>query len=415
MRNYIKYTCFLLLVLALLGVFLAPVVTVSAEQPQAIETVSQLVVNDPVSLEVVTEEITVLPLNATIPQVYHETIADAVEELRTKLKNREYPIVIGLKQLTYDPNTILEIVGSIFDEALLHTGVGKEGDYLRFHCGYRMQGIGDENLNISAGFVSDGKYFLNLVYKVNYYTSAQQEAEVDAAVATLLDQLDVWDKSDYEKVKAVYDYICNNVTYDHEGLEAHHQGSEDHTIFSAWKALTQGTSVCQGYANLFYRLMLELGVDCRFISGTGNGGAHAWNIVKLGGLYYNLDATWDAPRAAANVDYDYFLRSPGNFIDHIRDAEFETPDFHTQYPMGERDYAPGAELPPEAVAGDMNGDYQLSDADALYLLRYTLFPTRYPIAIDADVNSDGVVTDADALYLLRHTLFPTRYPLYPAA
>jgi len=29
-----------------------------------------------------------------------------------------------------------------------------------------------------------------------------------------------------------------------------------------------------------------------------------------------------------------------------------------------------------------------------------------------DVNGDGEVTDADALYLLRYTLFPQRYPLY---
>lgn len=64
-------------------------------------------------------------------------------------------------------------------------------------------------------------------------------------------------------------------------------------------------------------------------------------------------------------------------------------------------------------SGDMNSDGQVNDADALYLLRYTLFPSRYPISIDGDVNADGEVNDADALYLLRYTLFPGRYPLYP--
>ena len=67
---------------------------------------------------------------------------------------------------------------------------------------------------------------------------------------------------------------------------------------------------------------------------------------------------------------------------------------------------------PPAVRGDMNGDGEVTDADALYLLRHTLFSDRYPITGQSgDVNGDGATTDADALYLLRHTLFAERYPL----
>ena len=66
---------------------------------------------------------------------------------------------------------------------------------------------------------------------------------------------------------------------------------------------------------------------------------------------------------------------------------------------------------PAYVRGDMNGDGDVTDADALYLLRHTLFSDRYPISQSGDVNGDGDVTDADALYLLRYTLFSERYPL----
>ena len=68
---------------------------------------------------------------------------------------------------------------------------------------------------------------------------------------------------------------------------------------------------------------------------------------------------------------------------------------------------------PAVAPGDMNGDGMITDADALHLLRYVLFPDLYPINQDGDMNGDGMVTDADALHLLRYVLFPDLYPLYP--
>ncbi len=63
------------------------------------------------------------------------------------------------------------------------------------------------------------------------------------------------------------------------------------------------------------------------------------------------------------------------------------------------------------LRGDFNGDFLVSDADAIYLLRHILLPDRYPAAQSADVNADGQNSDADAIYLLRHVLLPDRYPL----
>lgn len=77
-------------------------------------------------------------------------------------------------------------------------------------------------------------------------------------------------------------------------------------------------------------------------------------------------------------------------------------------------YYQGTNYPYPMPLGDMDCSMEVNDTDALYLLRFTLFPDRYPITTDADVNCDSFVNDVDALYLLRFTLFKDRYPLYPA-
>lgn len=61
--------------------------------------------------------------------------------------------------------------------------------------------------------------------------------------------------------------------------------------------------------------------------------------------------------------------------------------------------------------GDLTGDEEITDADALYLL-YAIFDAEnYPLNQDADYNSDGVVTDADAVYLLYAIFDAENYPL----
>ena len=74
-----------------------------------------------------------------------------------------------------------------------------------------------------------------------------------------------------------------------------------------------------------------------------------------------------------------------------------------------------APTPPDydevGVAGDVNGDNEVTDADAVYLLYATFYPEKYPLHQTADYNGDGEVSDADAIYLLYATFYPEKYPL----
>ena len=65
----------------------------------------------------------------------------------------------------------------------------------------------------------------------------------------------------------------------------------------------------------------------------------------------------------------------------------------------------------ESVLGDMNGDSVVNIDDAIYLLKHTMLPSRYPLSQSADVNGSEDVNIDDAIYLLKHTMMPSRYPL----
>ena len=246
-----------------------------------------------------------------------------VKIFREKLINRESNIVLYYhcdEEITQE--FFSNLVHQLFQKAIKHTGNGKEGDYLKWHCqGWTVKAS-------IAGNSNEG-YGLNIFYDVSYLSSLEQEEKVDEEVSNLLKSLDLSNKTDYQKVKAIYDYICSNVTYDHDNLN-----DQSYSLKStAYAALINKTAVCQGYASLFYRLALDAGVDTRVISGEA-GGPHAWNIVKLNGKYYNLDSTWDAGRST----YAYFLKNTNDFDDHVRDNDYQSNDFIEEYPMWDESY-----------------------------------------------------------------------------
>lgn len=266
-----------------------------------------------------------------------ENFTSSIEEagalLREGMVQREESVNVYFQtpRKTYDEDAFKAQVREIAEAALCHTGVPTEGDYLRWQYGgwsYKATAeLGD----------ADGTEVLlwTIAFQITYYTTQSQEQEMDQAVEELLASLDVSAAPDYLKLRTIYDYICENVTYDHD-----HLNDSSYTLqYTAYGALQNGTAVCQGYAVLLYRLALELDVDCRLIAGTGNSDAHGWNIAQLKGLYYDLDSTWDAGK----TDYRYFLKCEDNFGNHTRNEEYCSAAFNEEYPMSETDYTPTTE------------------------------------------------------------------------
>ena len=269
---------------------------------------------------------------------YLTTRAAVIAELRSQMIDRQSTIEFKVK---LEPGTI--DLKDWWQEALSHvTGDGSSGDFLRWQFKSYGAGATPEKFNESW----TGGY--EVTYTVMWYTTSQQETQLNSYIKnTILPQLALGGKTTYQKVQAIYNWITKNVRYDY----AHLNDNTYKLQYTAYAAAINKTAVCQGYANLFYRLANDAGIDCRIITGTADGGngvwgPHAWNIVKMDdGNYYCLDATWDEGRSS----YSYFLKGTAAFNeDHLVDTGEKATYFWSQYPVSNTDFAPDAPAIPAA-------------------------------------------------------------------
>ena len=269
---------------------------------------------------------------------YLTTRAAVIAELRSQMIDRQSTIEFKVK---LEPGTI--DLKDWWQEAISHvTGDGSSGDFLRWQFKSYGAGATPEEFNESW----TGGY--EVTYTVMWYTTSQQETQLNSYIkTTILPQLALGGKTTYQKVQAIYNWITKNVRYDY----AHLNDNTYKLQYTAYAAAINKTAVCQGYANLFYRLANDAGIDCRIITGTADGGngvwgPHAWNIVKMDdGNYYCLDATWDEGRSS----YSYFLKGTAAFNeDHLVDTGEKATYFWSQYPVSNTDFAPDAPAIPAA-------------------------------------------------------------------
>ena len=126
--------------------------------------------------------------------------------------------------------------------------------------------------------------------------------------------------SEYEREKKIYNTVLENCRYKSGVTDS----DDGWTYFSAYGALVEGEAVCEGYAKSIQILLNLAGIPCSTVRGTGDGVAHIWNVVKLGGEWYHLDSTWD-DNDDGTVDYEYFNVTTERIeMDHIIDEDINS-------------------------------------------------------------------------------------------
>ena len=254
------------------------------------------------------------------------------EQIITSIRHglREHSSCITIRFVTPDDvmDGLTAEVSEWIEAALGETDDPAEGDYIRYqYGGYEME--------CSMDPMGDQRSYRVDIRPV-YYLYLMQEEAVTEKLAEVYPALRLdRDASDLDKLAAIYEYVCANVTYD----QVHKKNPYFHMKSTAYSALIQHTATCQGYSVLLYRMLRDNGINCRIVTGTALGETaeefHAWNIAELEGTYYYLDATWDAGKAADA--WSCFLKGSESFSDHVPDPQFRSSEFASEYPVSKED------------------------------------------------------------------------------
>ncbi len=164
-------------------------------------------------------------------------------------------------------------------------------------------------------------------YTMTQDDAAQYQAQLSPAIQTILatvpGYVDGATTDDFTKIKYLYDYIVSNTDYV-EGAD------ENQNIISV---LLNHRSVCNGYAKTLQYLSQLMGIPAILVSGTAEGGPHAWNAVLMDGAWYQIDVTFGESNVSAQktdlsfINYAYLgLTNREMYVNHTVDNNIPVPD-----------------------------------------------------------------------------------------
>uniref|UniRef100_A0A8D0HIQ2 Kyphoscoliosis peptidase n=1 Tax=Sphenodon punctatus TaxID=8508 RepID=A0A8D0HIQ2_SPHPU len=159
-----------------------------------------------------------------------------------------------------------------------------------------------------------------------YAAKVNIKSSVEELVKTLLRVA----RTDLEKVRVIWTWICHHIEYDVLGFQ-----NKDQQSYYPKDVLQSGKSICEGYAGLFEQMCRIAGVHCMNLSGYSKGYGyrtgqtftgdydHAWNAVYLEGRWHLLDSTWGSgsvddscSKFIFRYNEFYFLTHPALFINN---------------------------------------------------------------------------------------------------
>lgn len=120
-------------------------------------------------------------------------------------------------------------------------------------------------------------------------------------IRTKAEEITAGISDDYHKAKAIYEWVCANITYD-SSTSGNSQNQLPQTVLETKKAM------CDGYAQITQALLISIDIPCAFIVGYSPGNSadylsddsslfnsysnHAWNAAYIDERWVLIEPTW---------------------------------------------------------------------------------------------------------------------------
>lgn len=232
-------------------------------------------------------------------------------------KQENAAISIGDTFEDYTADVAVAFEGSAFSEDQIVQTLGTLLDALLADLPYDLywfDKVAGVNLTVVEQYTGEinatFKFTVSAVYQngddltVNTGLTGAASDTVDRAKAVVDQVKAAGNSTDYDILKAYKNWICDNVSYDHDAAASNGSGgfqenSDPWQVIYVFDGDTSTNVVCEGYSKAF-QYLCDLtnwsgNVECYSVSGelryTGGYGPHMWNIVKLEGAYYLVDVT----------------------------------------------------------------------------------------------------------------------------
>lgn len=147
-----------------------------------------------------------------------------------------------------------------------------------------------------------------------------------AEIVNLAGEITKGISGDYEKLRAIHDWVSKNIKYDTDK----YRKNRIYEIPGSVETLRSRKGLCRDYANLTTALLRAAGIEARTVIGQakaeGKWVGHAWTEAKIADRWVSLDTTWDAGsvkkgRFVSRFSLQYFDKPAAKLAETHRKTE----------------------------------------------------------------------------------------------